>query len=150
VDTGNGIRGRVFLLAAALAGACLTSPLGLDAVPEGTWGGEDAGLLVRGGEAHAHIGCTLGDLPAPIPLDREGRFETMGQWNVNAFPIDLGILHPARVSGRTNGRTLTFSVVLTDTGQTLGPAFVSLGREPRMANCPICRITHRSPVRSRK
>jgi hypothetical protein len=123
-----------------LVGACGTSRLELETVPEGTWGGDDAGLIVGTDRAHAHIGCTLGDLPGPIAVDGDGRFEVEGQWNVDAYPVDRGILHPARVSGRTDGRTLTFSVRLTDTGQILGPSVVTLGREPRMVNCPICRL----------
>lgn len=132
-------RRLAFACCLLMAAACGSSGPGLDAVPEGTWGGEEAGLLVRADGVHAHVGCTLGDLPGPIPLDREGRFDVAARWNVDAFPVDRGIFHPARLSGRTDGRTLTFSVVLTDTGRALGPATVTLGREPRMANCPICR-----------
>jgi hypothetical protein len=29
-------------------------------------------------------------------------------------------------------------VRLIDTGQVLGPALLTFGREPRMQNCPIC------------
>jgi hypothetical protein len=138
---------RTLALATVLAAACLTSPEIPGTLPVGTWGGEDAGLLVRDDGVHAHIGCTLGDVPGSIPLDPDGRFEVTGQWNVNAFPIDLGIVHPARLSGRTDGRTLRFTVVLTDTGQSLGPAIVRFGREPKMVNCPICRNPDRAPAR---
>ncbi len=131
------------VLAVLLVGACEASRIELETVPVGTWGGDDAGLLVRADGAHAHIGCTLGDVAGPIPVDAEGRFEVAGQWNVDAFPIDLGILHPARLSGRTDGRTLRFSVLLTDTGRALGPVLVTLGREPEMVNCPICRTAPR-------
>jgi hypothetical protein len=58
---------------------------------------------------------------------------------VDAFPIDRGIVHPARYTGSTDGRNLVLSVRLTDTGQTLGPVGLVLGLEPRMVNCPICR-----------
>jgi hypothetical protein len=132
---------RNFALGPALllAVACGVSPVGFDTVPVGTWGGESAGLLVRADGAHAHIGCTLGDVTGPIPLDGEGRFDVAGEWNVDAFPIDRGILHPARLSGRSDGRTLTLSVRLMDTGQVLGPALLVFGREPQMQSCPICR-----------
>jgi hypothetical protein len=134
------MRPRVELvLTLLLVGACGASRVELDKVPEGTWGGDDAGLLVRADGAHAHIGCTLGDVLGPIPVDAEGRFEIAGRWNVDAYPIDRGILHPALLSGHTDGRMLTFSVRLTDTGQSLGPARVAFGREPQMVNCPICR-----------
>jgi hypothetical protein len=122
-----------------LAAACGASTVALEVVPAGTWGGDNAGLLVRADGAHGHIGCTLGEIAGPIPLDSEGRFDISGVWNVDAFPVDRGILHPARLTGRASGRTLTLSVRLTDTGQVLGPALLVFGREPRMENCPICR-----------
>jgi hypothetical protein len=122
-----------------LAAACQASRVGLDTVPIGTWGGDDGGLVVRADSAHAHIGCTLGDIAGPIPLDDEGRFDIAGEWNVDAFPVDRGIRHPARLSGQTDGRTLSLAVRLSDTGQTLGPVLLTFGREPRMQNCPICR-----------
>lgn len=132
-------RRLAFGAALMLAVACGASTVALDVVPAGTWGGDNAGLLVRGDGAHGHIGCTLGEITGPIPLDTEGRFDISGVWNVDAFPVDRGILHPARLTGRANGRTLTVSVRLTDTGQVLGPVLLVFGREPRMENCPICR-----------
>jgi hypothetical protein len=111
----------------------------LDRVPAGTWGGDEAGLIVSAGTAHAHVGCTAGDFPGELALDGEGRFDVTGTYDVDAFPVSRGILHPARLFGGTDGRSLTFTVRLTDTGQTLTSGTLVLGREPRMRNCPICR-----------
>ncbi|HET8645392.1 MAG TPA: hypothetical protein VFO85_07885, partial [Vicinamibacteria bacterium] len=89
---------------------------------------------------HVHIGCTRGDIHGRIPVGPGGGFEVTGEHNVDAFPVDLGIVHPARYTGRLHGGDrLTFEVVLLDTGQPLGPAEAFLGREPRMRECPICR-----------
>src|SRR5688500_12774340 len=115
-----------------LAAACQTNPSRLATLPLGTWGGDEAGLIVGETEAHAHIGCTLGDLPAPIPLDASGGFDVAGSYNVDAFPVDRGIRHPARFTGETDGSRLTLSVRLTDTGQRLGPVTLRLGAPPRM------------------
>jgi len=123
-----------------LAAACQsTEPSRLTRVPLGTWGGDEAGLIVAESEAHVHIGCTLGDIPGPIPVDARGGFEVLGSYNVDAFPVDRGIRHPARFTGRTDGRALTLSVLLTDDGQAFGPVTLALGVTPRMKNCPICR-----------
>ena len=130
---------RLLVPALALVAACGASRLEPGTVALGTWGGQEAGLLVRADGAHAHIGCTYGDVTGPIPFDADGRFDVAAQWNVSAFPIDRGIFHEARMSGRLTGRSLTFAAKLTDTGQSLGPVAVTLGREPTMANCPICR-----------
>jgi hypothetical protein len=127
--------GAVALLVAC--GASARPPL--ESVPVGTWGGDDAGLIVTADGAHAHVRCTLGDVAGEIPVDARGRFDVAGTYNVDAFPINRGILHPARFTGETDGRTLTFAVRLTDTGQTFTSGTLVLGREPRMQNCPICR-----------
>ena len=130
---------RIAAVALLIAAGCAASRLEPGTITVGTWGGDDAGLLVRADGAHAHIGCTYGDIAGPIAFGADGRFDVAAEWDVDTFPIDRGVVHPARVSGTTTGRDLTFSVVLTDIGTTLGPTAVTLGREPRMVNCPICR-----------
>jgi hypothetical protein len=132
---------HLIALALLIAGAaaCGRHAERLALVPLGTWGGEDAALIVSQDGAHAHIGCTKGDVKGTIPLDADGRFAVDGSYNVDAFPVDRGILHPARFTGATDGRSLTFMVRLTDTDQTIGPATVTWGVEPHMRTCPICR-----------
>lgn len=109
-------------------------------LPLGTWGGDGTGLIVSSDGVHVHIGCTRGDIAGRIPIGAGGAFDVTGRHNVNAFPVDLGIFHPARYTGRLHGPDrLTIEVTLTDTGQHLGPAEAFLGREPQLDNCPICR-----------
>ncbi len=105
----------------------------------GTWGGDDAGLIASDTSAHVHIGCTLGDTKGRIVPDADGRFLIDGTFNVDAYPVDRGILHPAQFTGKIDGRSMTLSVVLTDTGRELGPVTLVLGKEPTMGPCPICR-----------
>ena len=105
----------------------------------GTWGGNDAGLIATDTSAHVHIGCTLGDTKGRIIVDSEGRFSITGTFNVDAFPIDRGITHPALFSGQIVGNSMTLTVVLTDIGRRLGPVVLVFGKEPKMGPCPICR-----------
>jgi len=128
------------MLVLMMVGCRASGPSDLEQVPVGTWGGDDAGVIVSATQVHAHIGCTKGDVDGSIPLDAQGRFDVEGLYNVDAYPVDRGILHPARFFGNTDGRALTLSVRLTDTGQTLGPVSLTLGREPGMQMCPICRV----------
>ena len=122
-----------------LAIACYSSPS--DPVTEirGTWGGDNAGLIATDSSAHIHIGCTLGDTSMPIRPDSYGRFDVTGKYNVDAYPVDRGIYHPARFVGRVAGNDITITVTLTDTGAKLGPVTVTRGKEPKMGPCPICR-----------
>jgi hypothetical protein len=133
------MRSRSLLLAVAAALACCDHEAP-SLVPLGTWGGADAGLVVSADGVHVHLGCTKGDIAGRVPLDRSGAFSVTGLHNVDAFPVDHGIVHPARYDGRLRGDDrLTFEVTLLDTSQHLGPATTFLGRQPQLSGCPICR-----------
>ena len=110
----------------------------------GTWGGENAGLMADDSSAHVHIGCTYGDVHQQIVPDSSGKFDVPGEHNITAHPVDRGILHPARFSGRVVEGSMTLVVTLTDTAVTLGPVKLVYGTEPRMGPCPICRVPKRS------
>jgi hypothetical protein len=132
---------RLSLLAAlVLSAACARGHALPGLLPLGTWGGADAALIVSADGVHVHLGCTKGDIAGRVPVDAAGAFTASGLHNVDAFPVDRGIVHPARYDGRLHDDDrLTLDVTLLDTDQHLGSAEVFLGREPRMRNCPICR-----------
>jgi hypothetical protein len=111
---------------------------GCDAVPRRKGGARNAGLMADDTSAHVHIGCTYGDIHEAIVLDMSSRFDVPGEQNITAFPVDRGILHPARFTGSIDGRTLTLTVTLTDTAVTLGPVVLTFEKEPIMGPCPIC------------
>ena len=134
---------------AALAG-CTANPFPPGAMVSGTWGTNGAGLMADDTSAHVHIGCTYGDVHEPIVLDMSSRFDVAGEQNITAYPVDLGVLHPARFTGSIDGRTMTLKVTLTDTAVTLGPVVLTFDKEPVMGPCPICfgkRATRSRPVR---
>lgn len=81
-----------------------------------------------------------GNIPQQIVPDAKGRFDVSGQQNITAHPVDLGVLHPARFSGRIQNARMTLTVTLTDTAVVLGPIQLAYGKEPRMGPCPICRM----------
>ena len=133
------MRIRVLLsIFAALACSAATSAHITEVV--GTWGGDNAGLIVTDTDVHVHIGCTLGDAVGPIHPDANGRFEATGTYNVDAYPVSRGIIHPAQFTGEITGLTMTLTVSLTDTARVLGPVTLIYGKEPRMGPCPICRV----------
>jgi hypothetical protein len=120
--------------------ACSTATSARITEVAGTWGGDNAGLIVTDTDVHVHIGCTLGDAVGPIHPDANGRFEATGTYNVDAYPVDRGITHPATFSGQIAGQTMTLTVALTDTARVLGPVTLTYGKEPMMGPCPICRV----------
>jgi hypothetical protein len=142
---------RITLILSALAiAACsaATSTPFTDVV--GTWGGDNAGMIVTGTDVHVHIGCTLGDAVGPISPDATGRFQASGTYNVDAYPVNRGITHPATFTGQIVGETMTLTVSLTDTARVLGPVTLFYGKEPRMGPCPICRVPPGTSLRALK
>jgi hypothetical protein len=109
----------------------------------GTWGADNAGVIVTPTAVHVHVGCTFGDMPGEIPIDAEGRFIVDGEYVLQAYPVQVGPSLPAQFSGRVTGRTLTLAIAVNDTVENkvvaLGPVTVTFGREPKMGPCPICR-----------
>ena len=113
-----------------------------DELAVGTWGGEDAGVIVSATGVHVHVGCTNGDFPVPIELDDDGRFSVAGDYLLRAYPVAMGPTMPAQFAGVVRGRELVMTVAVNDTIEgelvVLGPASVRLGREPALGPCPIC------------
>jgi hypothetical protein len=140
---------RVFVLSSSLVtllvlSGCLESPIDSSAgeLASGTWGGDNAGLIVNDTLAHVHVGCTYGDFPAPIELDADSHFSVSGDYLLTAYPVARGPTMPAEFAGVLRGRTLTMTVAVNDTIEkkltVLGPATVTLGKEPALGPCPIC------------
>jgi hypothetical protein len=109
---------------------------------EGTWGADDAGVIVSPALAHVHVGCTYGDFPAPVELDADLRFSVAGEYLLQAYPVAMGPTMPAQFAGVVRGDVLTLSVAVNDTIRhqliVLGPVTVRFGREPGLDQCPIC------------
>ena len=143
-------RSRVLVLVLAVACAFGASTCGSGSpietdptrLTEGTWGGDDAGLVVGATQAHVHFGCTYGDFSAPIALDSDGRFSVSGGYLIRAYPVAVGPTMPAELAGVVRGRDLTMTVAVNDTIENelvvFGPTTVRLGRDPQMQMCPIC------------
>jgi len=129
-------------LAIAACGSGMPFGSGADELAVGTWGGENAGVVVSATGAHLHVGCTNGDFPPGIVLDEDGRFSVAGDYLLTAYPIAMGPTMPAQFAGVVRGRDLVMTVAVNDTinGElvVLGPISVRFGREPEMGPCPIC------------
>lgn len=114
----------------------------VDIIPNGTWGGDTAGMIVGDSAVHFHIACTFGDVSGRIPVNTAGEFNVVGSYMLRAFPIAVGPTLPARFIGRIVGTTVTTTVIVDDTVQkrtvVRGPVMVTLGISPRLGPCPIC------------
>jgi hypothetical protein len=131
-----------FRLAASLVLLAACQAVGPVPVPgqvQGTWGGDNAGLIAGDSSAHVHIGCTFGDTRESLHIDANGRFDQAGVYDVDAYPVSRGITHPARFTGTVIGRSMVLTVTLSDTARQLGPVVLTYGVDPKMGPCPICR-----------
>lgn len=138
---------RLLLVTAALSLSCARSgtvlPPDTTRLSVGTWGGEDAGVMVEDTLVHVHVGCTLGNFGGPIPLDAQQRFSVAGSYILRAYPVQTGPALPAQFAGVVAGDRLTFTVAVNDTVEkkvvALGPVTVRYRQPARMRQCPICR-----------
>src|SRR2546425_8279208 len=66
---------------------------------QGTWGGENAGLMAFDTTAHVHIGCTAGDTKQAVVADEQERLPGTGRDNITLYPMLRRLVPPARVAG---------------------------------------------------
>jgi hypothetical protein len=120
------------------------TPASSEKLEPGTWGGENAGVIVSDSVAHVHVGCTFGNFPLPIALDESGRFSVSGSYVLRAYPVAVGPSLPAHLGGVVRGKEMTLTIAVNDTVQkqavVLGPITVTLGTDPKLGPCPICTV----------
>lgn len=104
----------------------------------GAWGGDHIALDVHEAGAMVEFDCAHGALDQPLTLDRNGRFDVTGSFTTEGpGPTrrnPSGRTRAARYSGRLSGSTLTLTVILADTNETLG-AFTLTRDKPRITKC---------------
>jgi hypothetical protein len=105
----------------------------------GTWGGEHVRITIGAASAILVYDCAHGTIDQAFVVDPAGRFDLVGT-HVPESPGPVRedkppVAHPARYAGSTDGKTLTFSTTLTDSGQILGPFTLSLGAPGHLFRC---------------
>src|SRR5689334_21739097 len=90
----------------------------------GAWGGEHIALEVGEAGARVEFDCAHGTLDEPLALDRSGHFAVRGSFTTETGGPTRrdpgGQSRPASYAGALAGSTLTLTIVLTDTNQTVG------------------------------
>jgi hypothetical protein len=135
------------VIAALLFVSCFSEqrilPPGSDELAVGTWGGDNAGVIVDDSLAHVHVGCTLGNFARPVAFTERGNFSVTGEYLLKAYPVARGPMLPAQFTGTVRSNKLTLTIVVNDTTENktvmLGPVTVTLDQPPQLGPCPICR-----------
>jgi hypothetical protein len=105
----------------------------------GTWGGDHVRATVGRASTLLVYDCANGSIDQPFTVDADGRFDLTGTHAVESpGPVRAGdepVRHPARYTGSTDGKVLTFTVTLTDSNQTFGPFTLALNAPGRVVRC---------------
>jgi hypothetical protein len=127
------------LMVAAIACSNPTGPG--DRLPTGTWGGDHVALEVTVEGGRIEYDCAHGNLGEPLVVDRSGRFDVTGTHTPeHGGPVredEALVSHPARYVGRVDGglMTLTVTVTVTNTAETLGTFALTRGVAGRLLKC---------------
>lgn len=132
---------RIWLFATCAALAAVGAPTfatGADLQP-GTWAGEHIVMEVTSAGATVEFDCAHGTLDAPLTLDSVGRFDIAGSFTPERGGPTRGDSAsravPARYTGSLKDATLTVTVVLTESKDTLGVFTLRHGARPRLFKC---------------
>ena len=105
----------------------------------GTWGGDHVRVTVGTSSSLLEYDCAHGSIDQPFTVDAAGRFDLAGTHVIETpGPIREGVepvRHPARYTGSTDGKALTFTVTLTDSNQAFGPFTLALNDPGRVFKC---------------
>lgn len=104
----------------------------------GLWGGKSTLLNVGEGGAGVDFSCAHGAIEQPLRLDQKGGFDLPGVYVRESFgPQREGEerSQPARYQGSVSGQTMTLTIKLTQTNETIGPMTLTLGRMTRLHKC---------------
>ena len=108
-------------------------------LPKGVWGGEHMGLWVERSGARVEYDCGHGTIDQPLVLDRRGGFNLKGtHFQEHGGPVRIGEENkgqPARYTGSLSAQTLTITVTLVNTSQTIGTFHLQHNHEPHLVKC---------------
>lgn len=109
------------------------------AVATGVWGAPRAVLTVAAHGARLELDCAHGEVSGALMLGRDGRFDKLGVYVrerpgpvVQDEPPDS---HPARFSGRVDGRSMRLTVTPTDGIAGPGTFTLTLGAPGQLTKC---------------
>ena len=136
----------LLLLLLAQSGGCHSSANMNKPPPEkprlaqtGAWGGDQIGMEVTAHGAEINYPCAHGSIKGELRLDRNGKFDLTGT-HVTEHPgptrnDEDTTGQPTRYTGRVDGQTMTLTVTLTNTKETVGTFTLTYGRGGRVRKC---------------
>ena len=136
-------RRRIYLFAVILSLLCtfssLAKPRKVQRLATGTWGGQHIQIDVTRDTASIEYDCANGTIAGPLTFNNKGQFTWRGSHSrERGGPIrrdEKPDKHPAVYTGWIKGATMTMTVKLMDTSETLGTFTLRRGAEGRVFKC---------------
>ena len=123
------------MLLAVVACSATTQPEDLT----GAWGGRSVALLVTGAGGVLEYDCAAGTIDQPLQPEAGGRFSATGTHTPGqGGPVregDIPEVFPARYDGEVSGDTMTLTVTLVASGQSVGAFTLTRDASPRLTRC---------------
>lgn len=123
----------------ALLGVASCARVSTGPLPPGEWGGQHIGLTVLDRGAALEYDCASGSIDEPLLIDSRGDFLAVGtHTRGHGGPARIDEVpdrHPARYAGSTDGKTMTLTVTLSDSGELLGTFNLVRGASPSVFKC---------------
>ena len=128
----------VLATSVALAAFRVTTPATGADVPSGRWAGEHVVMEVTSSGATLEFDCAHGTIDGRLTVDSDGRFDAAGSFTrERGGPTreneSRGV--PARYSGSVKDSTLTVTIVLTASKETVGTFTLRHGAQARLFKC---------------
>jgi hypothetical protein len=104
----------------------------------GVWGGKSALLNVHEEGAGLDLACAHGSIEQPILLDSNSTFDLPGTYEQESFGPQVegeNKSQPARYIGKIQERTMTLTIKLTRSGETIGPMTLNFGKMTMLQKC---------------
>jgi len=124
--------------AAVFAAVLAATPAAPRTVPDGSWGGDGAGVTVTRDGARLTFDCAHGSIDGAVALDADGRFDARGVYvKESPGPTRPGASdgEPVRYVGRIDGDAMTLSILRPGSDQPVGNFRLQKGRLPRVREC---------------
>lgn len=108
-------------------------------LPANLWGGDHISMTLGETSTHVELDCAHGDIPALPTMNRQRQFDLAGTYvREHGGPIRQGEIpesHPAIYSGTVTSTTMTLTIRLSDTNQSIGTFTLVSGSLGRVLKC---------------
>jgi hypothetical protein len=103
---------------------------------EGQWGGDHVSLSVGEQSSHLELDCAHADIGGAL---QSVRFTAQGTFvREHGGPVrsdEVADAHPAMFSGTVSGNSMTLTIRLTDTDESIGTFALTRGNSGRVVKC---------------